>query len=65
MFKLYHAYNNNYNNNYSFIICMCLQPFIKQCIYKLFFSHDYFAHNLFVSFSIDLHNGDLQTRNLS
>ena len=28
--NLYHVYNNNYNNNYSFIVLICLQPFCKQ-----------------------------------
>ena len=27
--NLYHVYNNNYNNNYSFVILICLQHFCK------------------------------------
>ena len=27
---LYNLYNNNYNNNCSFVILICLQPFCKQ-----------------------------------
>ena len=27
--NLYHVYNNNYNNNYSFVILICLQTFCK------------------------------------
>ena len=28
--KLYHVYHNKCNNNYSFVILICLQPFCKQ-----------------------------------
>ena len=66
--KLYHVYNNNYNNNNSFVVLICLQPFCKQYIYKLFFPHDYslFCPNLSVIadfYSLHHHSSDLPTRN--
>ena len=33
--NLHHLYNNNYNNNYSFIILICLQPSCKSRLFVI------------------------------
>ena len=37
-----HCYNNNYNNNYSFFILICLQPFRKPHLYFILHTTDMF-----------------------
>ena len=60
--NLYHVYTNSYNNKYSFVIPVCLQPFCKQYL----FAHTtirYSAHTLCIStktFLLYLYSGDLQ-----
>ena len=33
--NLYHVYNNNYNNNYSFVILICMQPSCKPHVHVI------------------------------
>ena len=49
--NLYHVQNNNYNNNYLFIIFICLQSFLQATLgrYSSYTTIRCFAHNLFVN----------------
>ena len=40
--NLYHVYNNNYNNNYSFVIPICLQPVCKPHLYFILHTTEVF-----------------------
>ena len=55
--NLYHVRNNNYNSNYSFVILICLQSFCKPH-FSILLTSFFFKH---YTYSLDLHNGDLQT----
>ena len=41
---LYNVYNNNYNNNCSFVIFICLQPFCKPHLYFILHTTEMFKH---------------------
>ena len=61
-----HVYNNNYNNNYSYVITFSAYNLFASHTCTLFFSHDYslFCSQPFVStYSLDLHKSYFQTRN--
>ena len=65
--NLYHIFNNNYNNNYSFVILKCLQPFCKP--HFLVILHTWLFVFLLTNFScklytysLDLHNTQLHSR---
>ena len=44
LFKLMPRINNNYNNNYSFDILICSQPFCKSHLYFILHTTEIFKH---------------------
>ena len=43
--NLYYVYDNNYNNNYSFVILICLQPFCRPHLYFILHTTQIFKHS--------------------
>ena len=64
-----YLYNSNYNNNYSFVILICSQPFLQAILvsYSSPTTIRSSAHNLFVStntYSLGMYSEELQTTNV-
>ena len=56
----HNVYDNNYNKNYSFVIFICLQTFFKLHLFFILLTRLRSQ-----PFSLDLHIGDRQTRNIT